>query len=160
LFVAGVEEELANFNQVSHHKDNIAGKIRGNFDVDAVYPLAESAWNMMKDKVKLLQTELLIRLEDELGYDLATDGIKAVWRAAKEGRGHTLIVERDFQVTGYVQEADPNYLFLAQPAGDYDVRREAVEDIIRTVLEKGGQVRIVENGDLKKHDQIAMLLRY
>lgn len=160
LFIAGVEEELADFDRISRHLPNIAGKIAGNFDVDAVHPLAETAWNNIKEKVKTTQRKLVTRLDDDFGNDLALDGVRNVWRAAREGRGRMLLLERDYHVIGYVHPSDPDHLFLTPPVGDYHIINDVTDEIIRTIQEKGGEIGIMENGDLKGHDHIAMLLRY
>jgi len=161
LFVAGVEEQLADFDRISRHLPNIAGKIPGNFDVDAVHPLAETAWNIIKEKVKTTQGKLLTRLNDDIGSDLALDGVRNVWRAARQGKGRVLLLEKDYHVIGYVYPSDPDHLFLTPPVGGgYDIISDVADDIIRIVQEKGGEVKIMENGDLKEHDHIAMSLRY
>ena len=37
---------------------------------------------------------------------------------------------------------------------------DAVETIMETILEKNGKIRMVDNGTLTDHDQIALILRY
>jgi hypothetical protein len=160
LFIAGVEEELADFDRVTNHLQNIAGKIKGNFDVDATHPLAETAWNLMKEEVNASHKELLERLKEEIGADLAVDGVREVWHAAQEGRGLMLILEKDYQVVGYTQPSNPDHLFLSPPAGEYNIIQDVANNITKMVLEKGGGIQIVENNDLSAHDHIAMLLRY
>lgn len=160
LFVAGVEEELADFDRISRHLPNIAGKIPGNFDVDAVHPLAETAWSIIKENVKTTQGKWLTRLNDDIGSDLALDGVRNVWRAAREGKGRVLLLEKDYHVTGYVYPSDPDHLFLTPPVGGHEIIVDVADDIIRIVQEKGGDVKIMENGDLKDHEHIGMLLRY
>jgi hypothetical protein len=160
LFVAGVEEELADFDRITRHLPNVAGKIPGNYDVDAVHPLAQTAWNIMKEKVRTTQSKLLERLDEDMGRDLALDGIRNVWQAAREGKGRILFVEKDYHEVGYVHPSEPDHLFLTPPISDYEIISDVANDIIRIVQEKGGEVKIMENGDLKDHDHIAMLLRY
>jgi hypothetical protein len=160
LFIAGVEEELANFGQVTHHLQNIAGNIKGSYDVDAIHPLAETAWNMIKKNVQASHKKLLLRIEDEIGRNLAVDGVRDVWRSAREGKGLMLLLEKDYHIIGYVQPSNPEHLYLSPPVGDYSIINDVANDIVKTVLEKGGGVQIVENGELTTHDHIALLLRY
>lgn len=160
LFIAGVEEELVDFEQISDHAKNIAGRIPGNYDVDAVHPLAETAWKKIREDVIASNKEMLDKLEDNIGKQLATEGLTPVWRAAKEGRGLLLLLEKDYQETAYIESGNDAQLHLMPPVETYDIVADAADDVIEIVKEKGGEVMIVENGDLDKHQHIAMLLRY
>lgn len=160
LFVAGVGEEVANFEHVSHHVKKIAGKIAGNYDIDAVHPLAESAWEQIKKIITASQEAMVLKLREAFGKQLAVDGIRNVWTAAKEGKGLTLLLEKDYQVTGYCDPLNDSHLYLTHPPGKYDVITDAADDVIEVVKEKGGNVVIVENDQLKDFEHVAMILRY
>ncbi len=161
LFVAGVNEELADFEQISHHVKNLASKIPGNFDIDAVHPLAESAWKKIKEDVSASHKELIKRLEEDIGKHLVVDGIRNVWKAAMEGKGHILLLEKDYQYMAYQHPDDRSQILLSPPAeGPYDIILDAADDVIEVVKEKGGEIVIVENGELKAYGSIALLLRY
>jgi hypothetical protein len=158
LFTAGVDEELTEFEQISGHE--VTGKIRGNFDVDALHPLAESVWHLMRTNVIAAQEQAVVEFEEALGKSLAVDGIANVWQAAHEGKGRLLLLEKDYQVTGYVQRQHPGHLFTYPPVGQYDLVHDAADDAIEITREKGGEVMIIENGTLEGFDRIAMMLRY
>jgi hypothetical protein len=49
---------------------------------------------------------------------------------------------------------------LSPPAEVHEILDDAVERVIKTVLEKDGEVIITENGVLDKFEKIALLLRY
>lgn len=160
LFLAGVNEELANYEHISHHAKQIVGTIPGNYDIDAVHPLAEEAWEKIKGHVKASHEELLKKLQEGFGNRTAVDGVRSVWKAAKEGKGLTLLLEKDYRVTAYKDLLNDSQIFLTPPVGKYDIIVDAVDDIIEIVKEKGGNVAIVENGGLNDFDHIAMILRY
>lgn len=160
LFVAGVTEAIANFQESSHHLKNFAGKIEGNFDLDALHPLAETTWKKIQDAIRNENQALLIKLQKYIGRQLAVDGIIDVWRTAKEGKGLTLLVEKDYQVTAYQHVDDPSAISLTPPAGKYELMTDAADDVIKVVKEKGGSVAILENGQLENFNHIALLLRY
>jgi hypothetical protein len=160
LFVAGVGEELTSFEHVSHHVKNVAGKIPGNYDIDAIHPLAESAWKKLKEDVKASHRDLLTKLEEDSGKHLAVDGIIDVWKSAKKGQGLLLLLEKDYQVRAYHDPLNDAHLSLTPPAGTYNIVLDAANDVIEVVKEKGGDVVIVENGELKNFGNIALLLRY
>jgi hypothetical protein len=70
-----------------------------------------------------------------------------------------LFVEKDYVQRGFVKP-QVEHLFLSPPSEIHDTLDDAVESIIRTVLEKDGRVMITESGALAKLDRIALLLRY
>ncbi|WP_276370925.1 hypothetical protein [Chryseolinea sp. H1M3-3] len=160
LLVAGVEEQLANFEHVTHHRENVIGKIRGNYEYDALHPLSELAWSKMKEYIRSSQKETLQKLQEAFGKNLATDGIRDVWKAANEGKGLTLLVEKDYQEAAYKDPGNDTRIYLSPPAGNYEIISDAVDDLIEIVNEKGGEIVIVENGELEKNGRVAMLLRY
>jgi len=160
LFVAGVAEETASFEKVTQHLEKLAGKIDGNYDFDAIHPLAETAWKKMKDVVRASNEELLVRLQDEIGRKLAAVGIRHAWTAANEGKGLILLLEKDYDVMAYHYPDDRSEIFLSSPGGKTEVIVDAADDLIEIVREKGGAVVIVENGELDKFQHVALLLRY
>ncbi|MGC1239989.1 MAG: hypothetical protein WA874_00300 [Chryseosolibacter sp.] len=160
LFVAGVEEAIANFQDASHHLKNIAGKIEGNYDYDALHPLAETMWKKIQESVQNENQALLIKLEKYTGRQLAVEGIIDVWRTAKEGKGLILLVEKDYQVMAYQHAQNSSVISLSPPAGKYQIIIDAADDVIEIVKEKGGSVAILEPGQLQNFNHIALLLRY
>lgn len=69
--------------------------------------------------------------------------MEAVWKAAKEGKGFSMLVEKEYNGSAIVtQEVDP------------------VNEIMSTVLEKNGKVVIVEKDVLKDFKRIALINRY
>lgn len=160
LLVAGVEEELTNFEHVSRHVDKVVGIIHGNFDHDAVHPLAETAWKKINEYIKSQQKNLINQLQEGIGTKLTADGLRDVWKMAKQGNALNLVVERDYHVTAYVDPADDSRIYLGPPAGNYEILSDAVDQLMLMVKEKGGNVVIVENGELANFNHIAMQLRY
>lgn len=160
LIVAGVEDEVTNFESTTSHLNHLIGTIKGNYDHDAVHPLAESAWAKMNEYIKSEQQELLKQLQEGIGSKLTVDGIRDVWKMAKQGNGLTLFVEKDYQVTAYVDPADDSKLYVGPPAGNYEIITDAVDQIMYIVKEKGGNVVIVENGEMANFNHIALRLRY
>lgn len=160
LFVAGVADEINNFEKVSSHAKQIASRIRGNYDVDAVHPLAEMAWNKIKREIQVSNRELLLKLDDAVGRHLAVDGIVNVWKAATDGQGHILLIEKDYMQRAYLNSDNPEHLSLFPPAGKYEMVQDAADDVIELVRKKGGSVAVVENGELSKFQRIALILRY
>lgn len=160
LLVAGIEKEITDFEHISLHSERIAGKIGGNYDIDAVHPLAEAAWKKMTEYVRGSNSELLVPLQENIGNKLAVDGITSVWQAAMEGKGRVLLLEKDYQKRAYTKTGEDAHLHLTPPIEKHQVIPDAADEIIQIVKRKGGDVIILENGELEKFQHIALLLRY
>jgi len=160
ILIAGIEREIADFEHISQHATRIAGTIGGNYDVDAIHPLAETAWGKIKEYVRDTNNKLLVTLEEYIGSGLAVDGITSVWQAAMEGKGRVLLLEKDYQKRGYTKDAADAHLHLTPPSEKHLILSDAVNEVIHIVQRKGGTVVIFGNGALDKFQHIALLLRY
>jgi peptide subunit release factor 1 (eRF1) len=96
---------------------------------------------------------------EKIGEHHAVNGIQEVWKAAKEGRGLKLLVEKDYRKPGFLNN-DETHLFLTPPKTIHRIVADAVDDIIEMVWEKNGQVVFTENDLLKDYQRIALITRY
>jgi len=159
LVLLGVEKELYYFKNVTDYKDNIALEIPGNYThstEDELSKLVHSELNLRIDNDRLALVKVL---EEKDGEGLTVAGIQDVWVAAQEGRGLKLLVEKDFSQMAYVIN-DTNSLSFSVPDAPHKPVADAVEAIIKTVLDKGGDIVIMENDWLKQYGRIALFTRY
>jgi hypothetical protein len=159
LIIAGVKQELGYFKKVTRHEKQIAGQVEGNYSNDLA-GFGKMAFNVFRAYRDLITAEEIDRLREAIGKEMAVTGMRAVWRAAQEGKGLTLLVEKDLVKPGFVRIDDRFNLFLSPPVEKHDILGDAVETIIETVISKNGRVVMVENGRLTDFDQIALMLRY
>jgi hypothetical protein len=160
LIIAGVKQELGYFNKITRHEEHIAGEIEGNYANGDLADFGKKAFSVFKAYRDLLIADDIDKLSDAIGKEIAVTGMHAVWRAAQEGKGLTLLVEKDLVKPGFVRQDDRFNLFLSPPVEKHEILSDAVETIIETVIAKGGKVVMVENGRLTDFDQIALMLRY
>jgi hypothetical protein len=81
-----------------------------------------------------------------------------VWALANDGRVATLIVENSFTFPARLDEN--SQLHPAEDAGHPDVNDDIVDDTMEVVLQRGGNVVIVDDEALAAHQRIAAVLRY
>jgi hypothetical protein len=159
LMLVGVDRNQAFFNEVSANKNLIAATLTGSHDKTPAHELAKLVWPLVQEHLARQHREILQEMEAAVNAGKYASGIDAAWRFAHEGRGAVLLVEEDFH---YPAQADASGLRLA-PANDLtgpNVFDDAVDELIETVLGKGGRVTFVENGALAGHQRLAMILRY
>ena len=159
LVVAGVERNLTFFQEVSAHASSIISTIRGNYDRATVHELAQLTWPLVYEQLKEQRQEALTELDRAVGAHRCASTIGEVWRMAREGRGDTLFVEKGFLYPAHV-DASGSVLSPAEDAAEPGVLDDAVDEVIETVLLKGGHVVFVDDGTLALYQRIALILRY
>lgn len=159
LIVVGVDRYLSFFKEVSEHKDAISATLEGSHDSTPEHELGELVWPVVKHTLAEERQKYLDELDKAVGERKFASTIGEVWRMAQAGRGRLLLVEEDFH---YPARVDESGLHI-EPAEDTeapDVLDDAVDEVITIVLDKGGKVVFLENGQLDAHSRIALILRY
>ena len=159
LIVLGIEKELAWFESISEHKQNIIGKIAGSYNHSSLKQIVEKVWPVMSSHLNNERVLLIEEFIEKIGQHLAVSGIQEVWQAAREGKAFKLLVEKDYQSPGFVDK-DSYRLYLHPSQEPHKILADAVDDVIEMVLEQNGQVCFVDNGMLKDYQGIALITRY
>src|SRR5262245_41019930 len=158
LALAGVDRYLAFFREVSAARDIIA-TLPGNFDHLSAHDLGRRIWPTVREGFTVRRREVLRHLEAAVRLNRAAPTLGEVWHLAGLGRGQVLVVEEGYHQPARLNEWGQLNLNVDDPTAP-DIMDDAVDEVITTVLAKGGQVVFVEDGDLALHDRIAMVLRY
>jgi hypothetical protein len=159
LALVGVDRFLAFFTEVTSHQEAILTTIQGSHDKTSAYELGQLVWPPVKAALAERRQQYLVELENAVGAQKVASTAGEVWRFASEGRGQLLLVEEDFHFPGRLDESGLHLLPADDPTAP-DVIADAVDEIIETVLSKGGRVIFTENSQLAKFQRIALILRY
>ena len=159
LVVVGVERFLSFFNEVTSHREAILTTVTGSHDKTPPHELADLVWPLVEANLAEERRKVLLELDKAVGERKYVSTAEEVWRLAKEGRGHLLLVEKDFHFPARIDDSGM-HITPADNADDPDVIDDAVDEIIETVMSKQGHVVFVDNGQLEKHRRIALILRY
>lgn len=149
IVLVGVERYLAFFEEVSRSKRPVLARLTGSHDKTPAARLAQRVWPLAQAALAE-QRRLALK---ELDTQPHVSGIDEAWRKAQSGRGKLLFVEEGYRYPARYQ-AESEKLIAADDAPD------AVDDLIETMLSKGGQVIFVEDGSLSAHHRLALSLRY
>lgn len=160
LFVMGTERIMGHFKKMTNHAAAVAEYIHGNYDETTEPELMNVLKPYIDNLKKEKQKEILLQLDIAAGRKTLSFGMKDVWREAMDHNGKLLVVEK-------------NYMYPAQQAGVDDVIykadksaspvayiRDAVDDVIEKVLEKGGDVEFVDKDMLSNYQHIALVHYY
>ncbi len=159
LAVVGVDRYLAFFNELSSYKNDIITTLTGSHDKTSAHELGQLVWPLVKENFATRRLARLEELDKAIGERKFVSTVGEAWRLAGEGRGKLLLVEEDFHFPARLDDTGTHLLAADDPTAP-DVIDDAVDEIIEMVLEKGGEVAFVENGQLETHQRIALILRY
>jgi hypothetical protein len=159
LALAGVDRNLAFYDEITAHRNLVLATLTGNYDKTSGHELAKLLWPLAQEGLAKQRQEVFVELESAIGAQLYASGIDQVWRAVQEGRGDVLLVEENFH---YPARLSADQMGLT-PADDFtgpDFLDDAVDELIETVLGKGGRAVFVDDGTLAQHQRVALILRY
>ncbi len=155
----GVTEVISNFESITSHRSHIIGTITRNlsFTPSTLYDKGKTIFMEFK---KQKRQKLINEIRESIGKNRAAIGLQEVWKNAWEGKGRSLVVEKDFYHRGYFLPGEEHLLHFSPPLGEYQIINDAVDDVIEKVLEKNGEVNFVDERELADMGRIALLLRY
>lgn len=160
VILCGVKRSTSAFMNRSSHDKNIIGMINGNYDWINNNDLSAMVWPAINDYIKELSLEEISQFEEKIGEGLFEEGIINVWEAIVDGRGMTLLLEKDYTITGYLSRQSPYRLLLKTPDEPHTILQNACNNLLHMALEKDCNIMLVENGLLRKHQKIALITRY
>jgi Bacterial archaeo-eukaryotic release factor family 3 len=158
LVLVGAGRTLARFTRVSTNLGRLAGTVQGSHARTPLPTLARLIRPVLDDHLHSREAEALTLLEKRSRAGAVATGMPAVWLAARAERPEMLAVEEGlFYPARVSRDGD-----LITPADDLehpDVIDDAVDEVIETVLRRGGWVALVQDGALATRDRIALTLR-
>ncbi len=159
LIIVCDKKDVACMQKVTRHRKNIIAGINGNYGHTANDELGNRTWTVLKNWLDDREHTLMTELVQEKWQQRAVDGVKNVWEAAKAGKGHKLLIEKDYACTAF-QEEKSGKLHLKVPGPKHRIITDIIDEILRLVHNKNGEVIFVRNGALTEHQRIALITRY
>jgi hypothetical protein len=157
LIICGTKRSCSSFLNRSRHGSNVISVIHGNY---SAHELAGLAWSAIRSATFEKMLDALGIFEEKTGEGKAESGLVPVWEAVAEGRGRTLLVEKDLQLSAFLDAGFSDQLYLRQPKHPFIHLPDAVSALIESMLDKNGKVVFMENGMLQKYGGVALVTRY
>lgn len=158
LVLVGASRVVARFRAVSRNTARLAGSLTGNHARTPLPALTRLVRPVLESYLRSRQDEALALLDRRTGAGRAVSGMRAVWLAARVERPEMLVVEQDLFYPARLS-ADGDLLTRAYDVDHPDVIDDAVDEVIETVLRRGGWVALAEDGALADRDRIALTTR-
>lgn len=161
VLLAGPDEEIHDFMEVSKNRSKVKGTINENLRSYETERLGKLSYLLISDQNKDRDQQIRRELNELFGEKRAVFGIANCWKYAREGVGQELYVEYDLFESAYISNDGSRMkkrLLFRNPT--YQKINDMVEKVIQEVVDKGGKVLFTKYGTLKEFDGIALKLRY
>lgn len=160
LVLCGITRYTSAFLNRTVHADKVVTVLNGNYNHYTETDFANMVWPSVEVFIYEKMIDEVNNYNEKIGEGLAEEGIIAVWDAVCNGRGETLLVEKNLQVKAFTTNHNSWQLFLQEPKRKHTELRDAVNSLLEILLEKKGRVVFTEDGMLSDHQHIALITRY
>ena len=158
-----VTEDCSEFKKVSKHGPRIIAECDGEYaeySECSSHKIGSIAWPIMQKCVEQNREVAVKSFIEQIATGTTAFGIDDVWKAAHEGRIHTILVEEDFHVLRDPELADPSKLKMKEATFNLDAKYDAVEQVLDQVFLTRGRTLFVPKDSLKDYGHIGAILRY
>lgn len=160
LVLCGIRKYLSEFLYHTGHKEKIQRIFFGTYNRFSENDFVEMIWPSVKNYIDKQAEKELNEYEEKLSEGVTEDGISHVWDALITDRGATLLVEKSFEIKGYVEHQNPSRLYLHEPKNPNTVLPDAVDAIIKMALDKDIKIVFAEDGMLNRNMRIALVTKF
>jgi len=158
VVVVGPQQAVTAFTSMSRNLSRLAGTAYGCFDDVSVAELARRTRPALNNYLRSREHAALTQVHERSSAHRVASGIATAWLAARIERPEMLAVEDGYRYPARLS-ADGD---LVTPADDIeapDVIDDLVDELIETVLDRGGWIALVRDGSLTEHGRVALTLR-
>jgi len=160
VVVMGDVKLLGYFRQHTRNTKRIAGYVDGNYEHSSLPDIKKKAETVIEKLIKSEEEKALVQLQGAASKNNFNAGITEVWRAAAEGKGKMLIVEKDYHQRARRGADEFTIIPDESENNPLNILSDAVDDAIELALSKGGEVVFVDNDSLKLYNRIALITRF
>ena len=159
VVLAGPQTLLAAFWSASRNRARLAGTVYGGFGDAPTPDLARRTRPVLDRYLDAHQYAALALLQDRRSDHRVASGITSVWHAARTQQPELLLVEDGYR---YRARLSPDGDAITPAHDDVtasEVIDNLVDELIQTVLTRGGSIVLAHDGALPEHGRIALTLR-
>ncbi|GAA4399252.1 hypothetical protein GCM10023168_06290 [Fodinibacter luteus] len=158
LVLVGAGRTLTRFTRISTNLQRLAGSVQGSHARTPLPTLARLIRPVLEDYLRSREGEALALLDRRSRTGTVATGMPAVWLASRAERPEMLAVEEGLFYPARVSR-DGDLITPAHDLEHPDVIDDAVDEVIETVLRRGGWVALVRDGALSATERIVLTVR-
>ena len=156
LVLVGEKKNQSIFKSISTHAKQIIREVEGNYNTTSLHDLGQIVWSNVKESLAGTHEKAFQELGAAVSAKKVVSGVEEVWKMAISGSGTILLVEEDYHVKGSLVRIGRSWI-ISKQVDLREVFDDVVDKVIEKVLEMGGIVIFMENGELAEHRQIALI---
>ena len=160
VFVMAAKEVAGYFTKLTKNSRDIVSVIHGNFEDSTLCEIEVALQSAIKDWKRIKTINILNQIGKAADSGRLTCGIEDVWKQAFRRNSKLLVVEKNFSC-GADQGKRKDLISRSEKSYHrFSYIRDAVDDLIESVLEQGGDVEFVEGDVLSDFDHICLIQYY
>lgn len=160
VVLCGPKRYTSAFLNRTIHARKIISVLNGSYNRLNEKDFSILVWPSLRAFIHEKVVDEINEYSEKMGEGLTEEGIVDVWTAITEGRGETLLVEKNYEVKGYIADAHPWQLCMRPPKGNFTVIPDVINTLLESLMEKNGRVIFTEEKALDRHQHIAVITRY
>lgn len=158
VVVVGPQKLVTAFRSVSRNLSRLAGTVYGAFDDTAIGEISRRTRPVLNRYLNSREQAALRLLGERTAARRVASGVASAWLAARTERPEMLVVEEGYRFPARLS-ADGDLVTAADDVEAPDVIDDLVDELIETVLDRGGWVALARDGSLAEHAKVALTLR-
>ena len=160
LFVLGTERIVGHFKNLTKHAGAVIEYVKGNYEETTLPELKDILEPYINEWKEVKQKDLLNQIDVAAGQKKLAVGMVDVWREAMTGKGRLLVVEKNYMYAAQRGSSKDVIYKAAEPYNKFSYIKDAVNNVMKKVLENGGDVEFVDKDVLKDYQHIALVEYY
>ncbi len=157
LFICGTGELLQQFKGVTRFGHAVIEYVDHQVADATVNQIQKIIAPYIHDWGCVKQRYLLKKLQQAESVNRLAMGVKDVWKAAMLHKGSLLLVERNFSCHQLQNNGEEILFNVMESYHPYSYIKNTVDDVIKKVLENGGDVEFIDDELLQKYQHIVLL---
>jgi hypothetical protein len=158
LVLVGADHTTAAFRRISTNCTRLAGVVRGNLTHADTTELTTRIRAVLDTYLHRRRDEALTLIDQRMSAGRVASGMPAAWLAARTHRPEVLAVDESLYYPARLSD-DGDTLTPAHDVDHPDVIDDAVDELIETVLIRGGWIAFTQPGALAHHHGVALATR-
>lgn len=160
LVLIGLDKHISRYKGAGKHP-TILGEIHATHDKLPIHEINKLVWPIVAKHQEELEVALSQAIDSKMRRGEAVYGVESVLSKMNEAYEMHLVVEKDFEVEGYLDTGDGRLLLNPLDPLRYRKIPNVVEHLIERVLKRNnGKVDIVGRNVLKGYEGIVLITKF
>ena len=145
------------FLKVADHKEGYRIQLTGNHSKESGKDVILKAWPLVKEYLDSLEKEKVGMLQQAISKGNVLSDMDEVWQAIQSRKGHLLFVDKNYFSKAFAEEGSIRPI-KGKAVGTH-VIEDVVDEMIESILEKGGDAVFVDPDQLNDYKNLVLVTK-